>query len=392
MKVATTVFERTVSIAIVAMLAAALIITAGCPEGMDMADDVMMGEPPMIEDPGETSPEPVMTGEMKKPDPTTETAGTTAEDPAETSDPETPATKPEPEVPQEPVVTPEPTRPIPTGLSEERAREKAYDLVKNDLYPVWERGKYTDETWDPYVARIRDLLDLERSEAITVLISIKDIHLQEHPEDEELSLAGDANGLHLFAEYLSLTYQHPEKTHEEILVLFEEVVKSGGTMIHWFAVDLHFGILDPKYIQAKDIAWTVFDRWAELLRAWHAGDLTEGEYVKELDRMYARETGLAYFDASFLATLEGIYGTAYPDMDDFVSRESTVAGIIPLIWEFMYVALQNPDSDRRQIKWDFDAYIRENPVYAIGPEGYPVHAIELTVKRRYQWPDATFLN
>ncbi len=386
---ATTIFERTVSISIVAMLALTLFATIGCDEGLNMVEEVMRDEPAEGAEP--KTPEPAMTGEMKQ-DPEPEMAEPAATTPTPVAEVESNPTEVNtPPAPQQ--TGGDPVLPGVAPLSEAQAREKAYTLVVEEIFPIYAAKKYgPEESWDLYAAKLSEVLGLERPEIIDLLQSVEAIHHYEHPEDEEASRAGKANRLQLLAEYLSLAYQYPEKTQEEILVLFRQAAREGKTILRWFEVELALGIVDPLYIEAKDIAWTVFDEWAELLRQRRSGALSDAEHDEALDQMYAKETGLPYFSAGFLSALEGTYGTVYPDMDDYVNRESTVGEIIPLIWEFMYVALQNPDMGERQVLRIFEEYIRENPVYALDEEGYPVHAIALTEKHRYQKREATFKN
>lgn len=386
---ATTIFERTVSIAIAAMLALTLFATIGCDEGLNMAEEVMRDKPAEVAAP--KTPDPAMTGEMKQ-DPEPETAEPAATTPTPVAEVESNPTEVNP--PPTPQQTGgDPVLPGVAPLSEARAREKAYTLVVEELFPLYEEKKYgPEESWGPYAAKEIEVLGLTQSERWLIYTSIRNIHLEERPEDEEARARGETIHLQLLAEYLSLAYQYPEKSQEEILVLFRQAAREGKTIMRWFEAELALGIIDPLYIEAKDIAWTVFDRWAELLQQERSGTLSATEYDEALDKMYAEVTGLAYFNAGYLGLLESVYGQVYPNMDDFVSRESTVAEIIPLIWEFMYVALQNPDTGERQMLRLFEAYIRETPVYALNEEGYPVHAISLTEKRRYQYREATFKN
>ena len=300
---ATTIFERTVSIAIATMLALTLFATIGCDEGLNMAEEVMRDKPAEAAEP--KTPEPAMTGEMKQ-DPEPEMAEPAATTPAPVAEVESNPT--EVNTPPEPQQTG--GDPVLSGvapLSEARAREKAYTLVVEEIFPIYAAKKYgPEESWDPYVAKLSEVLGLETPEIIDLLQSVAAIHHYEHPEDEEASRAGKANRLQLLAEYLSLAYQYPEKTQEEILVLFRQARTGGGkTILRWFEVELALGIVDPLYIEAKDIAWTVFDEWAELLRQWRSGALSEAEYDEALDQMYAEVTGLAYFNTWFLYSAGG---------------------------------------------------------------------------------------
>ena len=254
-------------------------------------------QPPTTETETPTEPEPVMNGEMKQdPDPTTEPTPVTEVElePTAPATPESPEEEDsEPEKMED--LTPmehEPPAPEPStpALPEAQAREKAYTLVREELFPLYEERVYGKEkTWNPFTQKVKEFLDID---VLQIMPTIRDIHLQERPEDREATSKGRIDLMQLLAEYLCLTYQYPEESQEEIFTHFRQAARDGKTILRWFEAELALGIVDPRYIKAKDIAFEIADQWRMLLRQKHSGTLSDAEYNEALDKMYAQVTGL----------------------------------------------------------------------------------------------------
>lgn len=102
-------FERTASIAIIAMLVVTLVAAIGCDEGMNMTKTVV-GEP-------SETPEPVMTGKVKQPTESKEDPGESEskEDPDPPQESEEPEPEEEPEEFEDPEPEPEPVEVVEVG-------------------------------------------------------------------------------------------------------------------------------------------------------------------------------------------------------------------------------------------------------------------------------------
>lgn len=328
----------------------------GCDEGMNMVKPVVSepAEPPPQQ---EETPGTTMGGmKAEKPEASTVTESEMGESELIVEmDP----------VLQEPTDTPQLVRPGEVALSEEEAREKAYAIAR-ELYPIYVVARRTSmyERFDA------EVLEKTGFNALHLERTLGAITREEDPTAEKFYSQGTDSPMHFLAEYFRLTFQHPEKTEDEILEFFRQAAQNGLIAVYRLDVELKLDIIEQLWLDAGEISYRIWDEVEEI-----EDDLsieTAEEFYELLDNVCIKKSGLSFFSHDVLSLLEGEYFTIFPDNEDEIREHHSWFYIKRRItWEFLYTAFKNPEI---QEKWEmlnkFEDHLKSTePIFSTDENG-----------------------
>lgn len=335
----------------------------GCDEGMNMVKPVVSepAESPPQQEGAEQPESPAVTmGDMKS-----EGQETPAITEGEMEEPESivemdPVPQ-EPEMrPQDPTDTPQPVRPGEVALSEEEAREKAYSIMRV-LYPIHRKVLRT-RMYEEY-----DAIFLEKTgfDALHVQIIVKRVHYEENPEDNFIL---GKSSLQLIAEFLSLAFQYPEKPESELLELFRQLVRDGMTTVYRLDVELELGIIEQEWLDAGEIAYRIWDEVEAIENDFSIE--SEEEYYNLLDGVCIEKSGLPFFSYGYMVSQIDNYFGVHQERREVQPSLGTHYIHRRIIWEFLYVAFKNPDTQARTLEWMFKEHLKNiGSLFPVGEDG-----------------------
>lgn len=315
------------------------VFMVGCDEGMNMVKPVMMEE---TESPAE------------KPQTQEEPATEPVEKPMETTmggmkDPET----------QEPAETAE--EPIEPTLSEEEAREKAYTIMK-PLYPLYVEAREVTGDYEKFDAEFYAATGLD---ALSLEITLGKIMREEDAAAAEFFRRGTGSSVLIFAEYLRLTFQYPKKSEDEILELFRQAARDGVIIVDREEVKLIFDPPDPIYEEAKRISERLSDIYSELWK--QDRENPDPDFLIKVSEAFVEETGIPWFDSGLVFTaLKAVYLLKHPEDREYLKVVTSYrGGRMPLVTEFLYVMLTNPEETDKWILLDkhFKEHIQDKDLF-----------------------------